>query len=115
MVYPPCAHVCVCVIHCASHLQMMGGDSHHLPLDFSRIYPTPPSVESTDDKYEEGKGLGSAIGGALMDERGDKVEGVLIAVSQAERERERVKENKGKRVEGERGRERERVHIGIMQ
>ena len=67
--------------------QLMGGDTHHLPLDFSRIYPTPPSVESTDDKYEEGKSLGSTIGGSLVDERGEKMEGILISVSPTEKKR----------------------------
>ena len=73
--------MCVCTPCSSFLLQLAGGDTHHLPLDLSRIYPTPPSVESADDKDEEGKLGGGGVG---MEDKGDFrmiVESTLIVVS----------------------------------
>lgn len=50
---------------------MNPGECHTLP-DLSHIYPTPPSVESTDDKFEEGK--------SYLDERNEVIEANLMTV-----------------------------------
>lgn len=47
-------------------------------MDFSRIYPTPPSVESTDEKFEEAK---SMMGMNINEDRSETFEIGLMMVN----------------------------------
>ena len=49
-------------------------------MDFSRIYPTPPSVESTDEKFEEAKSM-MGIGMNINEDRSETFEIGLMMVN----------------------------------
>ena len=62
-------------------LLLQGLDTSTHPLDFSRIYPTPPSVESTDEGVAT-TGLGGMAGGMpYMEEKSGVLEEHLLTVS----------------------------------
>ena len=62
-------------------LLLQGPDPSTHPLDFSRIYPTPPSVESTDEGVAT-TGLGGVAGGMpYMEEKSGALEEHLLTVS----------------------------------
>lgn len=49
-------------------------------MDFSRIYPTPPSVESTDEKFEEAKTM-IGVGMNINEDRNESFEISLMMVN----------------------------------
>ena len=74
-------NVCLIILSLSLSLQPLVPESVH-PLDFSHIYPTPPSVESAEEKFEDGKIIGTTVlsGVNFSEEKNELLEQYLMIV-----------------------------------